>query len=61
MNYQESNEECSGCGATSEDRRRNRPGDPQGLSECPHCGGSKCCMCDMGDEVECSGCGDSGD
>ena len=60
MNYIETNRECPGCGATADDRKKNRPDDHQGLSECPHCGSRKCCMCDMGDDVECLSC-DAGD
>ena len=54
--------ECPGCGSTSQDRKANRPDDPQGLKACPHCGTLKCCMCDMGDDVECISCDtDEGD
>jgi hypothetical protein len=56
MNYRETNDECPGCGATADDRKKNRPEDQQGLSECRHCGALKCCMCDMGDDVECISC-----
>lgn len=56
MNYRDSDAECKGCGATAQDRARSQPTAPQGLSECPHCGGEKCCMCDMGDDVECGNC-----
>lgn len=55
-NYRETDDECPGCGATDGDRKRNQPTRPQGLSECPHCGAEKCCMCDMGDDVECGSC-----
>lgn len=58
MNYRESVEECVGCVATANDRKRNKPNDPQGLETCPHCGADKCCMCDMGDDVECASCDD---
>ncbi len=56
QNYRETDDECPGCGATAAERQRNKPGAPQGLSECPHCGTEKCCMCDMGDDVECISC-----
>ncbi len=51
-------ETCEGCGATASDRQNNKPDSPQELSECPHCGSQKCCMCDMGDDVECGNCPD---
>lgn len=60
LNYRETDDECPGCGATSADRKSNKPNEPQGLSECPHCGTEKCTMCDMGDDVECGNC-DLGD
>lgn len=56
LNYRETDDTCGGCGATFIDRRRNQPEEPQGLSECPHCGADKCCMCDLGDDVECGSC-----
>lgn len=56
MNYQETDDECPGCGATEGDRLRNKPDAPQGLEECPGCGAMKCCMCDMGDDVQCISC-----
>lgn len=56
MNYQETDRTCSGCGATASDRANNKPGEPQGLEECPHCGGQKCCMCDLGDDTSCISC-----
>ena len=55
-NYRKTTDECGGCGATEHDRSRNKPHEPQGLSECPHCGEDKCCMCDMGDDVYCGNC-----
>lgn len=55
-NYQESDAECESCGATAGDRQHNKPDEPQGLSLCPHCGSTKCCMCDMGDDVGCGNC-----
>lgn len=48
--------DCPGCGATPRDRCANKPEDDQGLRECPHCNTLKCCMCDMGDNVECGNC-----
>lgn len=54
--YQDTDRECGGCGATAADRNLNRGEDPQGLSKCPHCDADKCCMCDMGDDVECISC-----
>lgn len=56
MNYRETDDECPSCGATTHDRKHNKPNEPQGLDECPHCGAEKCCMCDMGDDVECLSC-----
>jgi hypothetical protein len=56
MNYRETKDECPGCGATGSDRLSNKPKDPQGLATCPNCGAEKCCMCDMGDDVECISC-----
>lgn len=56
MNYRETTDTCPGCGATDKDRARNKPGEPQGLETCPHCETEKCCMCDMGDDVECISC-----
>ena len=58
MNYRETNDECPSCGATARDRKQNKPCEPQGLDTCPHCSAEKCCMCDMGDDVECISCGD---
>lgn len=49
-------DDCPGCGATSADRGRNKRDQPQGLAQCPHCSSYKCCMCDMGDDVECISC-----
>lgn len=56
MNYRETDDECPSCGATAKDRRDNKPDSPQGLETCPHCSAEKCCMCDMGDDVECPSC-----
>lgn len=58
MNYRETDDECPSCGATAGDRLRNKPGEPQGLETCPYCNAEKCCMCDMGDDVECPSCDD---
>lgn len=40
-------EVCDGCGNV----------EPEKLLECQHCGGQKCNVCCMGDDVECSNCG----
>lgn len=56
MMYRETDDECLGCGATWTYRFRNQSGAPQGLETCPHCGSEKCCMCDMGDDIECCSC-----
>lgn len=56
QNYRETDAVCQGCGATSAERRQSNPMQPQGLSDCPHCGAEKCSMCDMGDDVECGNC-----
>ena len=56
LNYQDTADECPGCGASESERRRGKPGEAQGLSECPWCGAEKCCMCDMGDDIECMSC-----
>lgn len=56
MNYRDSDEECGGCGSTAAARARNQAGAQQGLSDCPHCGATKCCLCDLGDDVECGNC-----
>jgi len=56
MNCQETEDKCPGCGATAVARKNNKPDHPQGLEECPYCGNLKCCMCDMGDDVECPSC-----
>lgn len=53
-NYRITDEECPTCGATASDRQRHA--EPQGLWKCPHCSSEKCCMCDMGDDVECGAC-----
>jgi len=58
LNYRETTDECPSCGATAADRRDNKSGGPQGLWECQRCGEEKCCMCDMGDDVECPSCTD---
>jgi len=56
MEYRETTDECPSCGATARDRLSNKPNEPQGLETCPHCMAEKCCMCDMGDDVECQSC-----
>lgn len=56
MNYRETDDDCPGCGSTALDRKQNKPDSPQGLETCPHCEAEKCCMCDMGDDVECPSC-----
>ncbi len=56
MNYRETDDECPSCGASARDRKRNKPNSPQGLEVCPYCESEKCCMCDMGDDVECPSC-----
>lgn len=52
---------CTACGSTPEDREKYRKGSadesiPAHLLSCPHCGSTKCCMCDMGDDVRCMNC-----
>lgn len=55
-------DECPACGSSLTDREaykaRNEPDDKLSvvLTRCPHCGNEKCCMCDMGDDVECLLC-----
>lgn len=39
--------ECNACGADDYEGE---------LRECPHCGSTKCDICDMGDDVECARC-----
>lgn len=56
MNYRETDDECPSCGASARDRKQNKPNEPQGLETCPFCRSEKCCMCDMGDDVECGSC-----
>ena len=56
MNYRETDDDCDGCGSTARDRLKNKSIAPPGLGECPYCGNSKCCLCDMGDDVECPNC-----
>lgn len=53
--------ECPGCGSSLKDRqdyvkRNNGSRLTTSLRRCPHCGSQKCCMCDMGDDVECLSC-----
>lgn len=58
-------DECPGCGSSYIDRRDYAargavPGEgtiSTELIDCPHCYAKKCCMCDMGDDVECQLCG----
>jgi hypothetical protein len=60
---------CPGCGSSPTDRESyaKRNADPRdeaistGFTNCPHCGSTKCCMCDMGDDVECISCGFEGE
>jgi hypothetical protein len=52
-------EVCGGCGSTLADRQFNQPDAPQMILPCPHCGSDKCCMCDLGDDVECGNCRDA--
>jgi hypothetical protein len=54
-------DDCPGCGSSLGDRQRKAqqfPGEdiPTGLIDCPHCGTKKCCLCDMGDDVQCISC-----
>lgn len=53
--------DCPSCGATPGDRRSNMPGGYLGLHTCNRCTAGKCCMCDMGDDVECLSCDDNDD
>lgn len=48
--------ECTGCGASEEDRKVNKPDESTELRKCPLCGSSKCSICDMGDDVPCVDC-----
>lgn len=55
---------CRGCDATLAERERHQKeagGSPDdlGFRYCRGCGGEKCCVCDMGDDVECGNCDDS--
>lgn len=59
---------CPGCGSSPRDRARLRADNGEANSDdafknCPRCGSEKCCVCDMGDDVECVSCGnpDHGD
>lgn len=38
--------ECEGCGNEA----------PDYIKQCPHCGGEKCSVCDMGDDTSCINC-----
>ncbi len=55
LHYRETEADCKGWGASLAERN-NHGSDPSGLSECPQCGADKCCVCDMGDDVECVSC-----
>lgn len=55
--------DCPGCGATYEDRERYEAENEVDetsfgaeLAPCPHCGGMKCAMCNMGDDTLCLQC-----
>lgn len=57
--------ECECCGSTAADRLNKLTNDilnfPKEkheayLKPCPHCGATKCSMCDMGDDVYCISC-----
>lgn len=60
MSAQEVTEDdCPGCGSAHGHRVKFAAGAddvPLGLGTCPHCGAKKCCLCDMGDDVECISC-----
>lgn len=64
MSRPDDDDECPGCGSSHSDRQeRAKRGDvgdeiPTGLTQCPFCDSWKCCMCDMGDDVECGNCPD---
>ena len=63
MNPRETDDTCPGCGSSLKDREQKAkryPNDnvPTGFTTCEFCGSSKCCMCDMGDDVECPSCED---
>ena len=60
-------DECQACGSSLSDREKfvaqnkdlgNEGGEASAttFADCPHCGSKKCCMCDMGDDVECLSC-----
>lgn len=56
---------CPGCGSSLADRQKRAdqyPDEaiPTDLSECQYCGAEKCCLCDMGDDVECISCDSEG-
>lgn len=46
--------DCPSCGSTPKERRKRD--DYQGLRVCLYCDSQKCCMCDMGDDVNCGSC-----
>jgi hypothetical protein len=56
MHYRETTDTFPACGAAARDRAQNKPRSQQGLETCPYCNSEKCCMCDMGDDVECAAC-----
>lgn len=52
---------CGGCGSTLADREKFAAGAddvPLSIGACPYCNTDKCCMCDMGDDVNCGNCPD---
>lgn len=54
---------CPGCGSSLQERLSKATRYPSeristAIRECPHCGAGKCCMCDMGNDVECPSCPD---
>lgn len=48
--------DCPSCGSTPQERRLRD--DYQGLRACHYCDAPKCCLCDMGDDVNCGACPD---
>lgn len=51
---------CNCCGSTDHERQRYVEREADGISpelkNCPFCNSTKCCMCDMGDDVGCVEC-----
>ncbi len=45
---------CGACGSTRAEREDESP-EPTELRRCRFCGGEKCSLCDMGEDVGCSG------